>query len=226
LSNSLFDPDHRPSGPTSGLGRPLPLGVRLAILLGGRSIQPAWLLLVLGAIFFHVMVLDSELVTRFELRGDLATTTGKVTAVESTGVRRGGAVLGVSYIYEVTGRSHTGKSFGTQEPSVGAEAMVEYVVARPERSRIVGMRARTFGDDAAWVGLIIAAGAALALVNVRRNARVLSAIRLDSIRIEDVAPGLQGTEDGGVAVSTRALLRAVVPAVAPVVVFLILFIVE
>ena len=70
-----MDRDPGSGEPVSGPGRPLRLDVPMAVLLGGRIIQGAWLLLFLGAVYFNVVVLESELVTWFELRGELATAT-------------------------------------------------------------------------------------------------------------------------------------------------------
>ena len=159
-----------PAGAPSPGAPPPPAGpeVRRAIELGAPPRQlglagqlQAWLghdlclvacgVFLFSCVFVWVFVVNSELMTALELRGELGTATGTVTSVERTNSSENKvSIYAVTYDYDVDDRKLSDTSYQRGKPAltVGHPVTVEYSPSRPERSRIQGMRARAFGGGA------------------------------------------------------------------------------
>jgi hypothetical protein len=116
--------------------------------------QIGWFVFGFGMIFFWAFAgnADFSVVT---FRGDIATTSGKVTSVEETGASENESpVKAHHYQYSVAGQWLQGTSYTTGGgPSVGEEVVVEYASGNPLRSRIEGMRRAQFGPWAIVVSI-------------------------------------------------------------------------
>lgn len=116
--------------------------------------QIGWFIFGFGMIFFWAFAgnADYSVIT---FRGDIATTSGKVTSVEETGASENESpVKAHHYQYSVAGEWLKGTSYTTGGgPSAGEEVVVEYKSGNPLRSRIEGMRRAQFGPWAIVVSI-------------------------------------------------------------------------
>jgi hypothetical protein len=81
------------------------------------------------------------------LSAQLALTDGAVTGVHQTSASENDqTIYGIRYRYQVAEVSHQGVSYALSNRfESGQPVTVQYLVKRPDRSRIEGMRVRTFG---------------------------------------------------------------------------------
>ena len=114
--------------------------------------QIGWFVFGFGMIFFWAFAGNADF-SVITFRGDIATTSGKVTRVEETGASENESpVKAHHYQYSVAGEWLNGTSYTTGGgPSVGDEVVVEYASSTPIRSRIEGMRRAQFGPWAVIV---------------------------------------------------------------------------
>lgn len=138
---------HRRPLPLRPPPRDVPLGVQARVLFGPKKQVIGWLMMMFTMVFVWVFAADSELVTLVEFRGDTEEVQGLVVELRETGSSENeNTVWAVDYQYDVAGKKHYGTSYSTNPQfSEGGPATVEYLANHPERSRIKGMRRRTFG---------------------------------------------------------------------------------
>ncbi|MCB9879405.1 MAG: hypothetical protein H6835_17560 [Planctomycetes bacterium] len=158
-------PEHEPRPP-------LPRGVRIALVFGGWT-QIAWLTTALfaWAAAFQIDEMHFDFLT---FADPTAVASGDLLGIErheepqSRG-RKPWVYFEHSYRFQVDGLNYWGESFA-DERIPGKEPRIEYVVAEPERSRIVDMRTRPRSGWNAVGGM--AAFLAMALVAWSRHLRV------------------------------------------------------
>lgn len=134
--------------------RRVPFGVRVRLGFGGTANLILWITTLLGIIGTGSCVANSEAISRIEFSGPLAQTTGTVTTADETGYGEEGdpGVFKVCYGYHVRAAEHRGCSY-VVGPLLwpGMPAVVDYIVDRPDRSRLRGHRARIFPGVVVWV---------------------------------------------------------------------------
>ncbi len=132
------------------------LELRLYTLFAEPFGQVGWVLVAFGSIFFWAFAMNADATSWLVFRGDPPTALGTVTGVGDTRARENGQrVWTVAYSFRAgDGALRQGTSYvsGTA-PKVGERVTVEFVEARPEVSRIQGMRRAMFGPGALFVSL-------------------------------------------------------------------------
>ena len=164
--------------------RVVPLKAQLAALLGSFVGQIGWALAAFGAIFVIIFGVDSEAVTALEFGGQLGTTRGVVQSVEETNSRENKRrIFRVLYRYSIDGKGEReGRSYSlSSKLQPGEEVPVEYPVAHPERSRIQGLRARTFGAGGALTLIFPLVGLGLALFGLPTGLRRRRLLRVGKV---------------------------------------------
>jgi hypothetical protein len=153
------------------IDRSIPLSTRLAVLFGGAHQQFGWAFFSFGMLFtlIFVPVTDLSFVT---FRGEMQTAPAVVTDVTETRYsegggkgRRGTRVMEVHYRWtDPAGAERQASSFDVRNNlEVGDTANVEYLVADPERSRLVGLRRAPITALALLVLIFPAAGLGLTM---------------------------------------------------------------
>ncbi len=145
--------------------REVPFRAQLAVLFGGVTQQIGWGFVLFGLLFGWIFGLNSEALTLIEFRGELGLTDGDVAAVYETAASENKrSIYGVRYRYQVGEANHVGVSFGLSNNfTPGQVVKVQYLVNRPDRSRIEGMRVRRFGAFAIFPMLFPLVGLGLAI---------------------------------------------------------------
>ena len=133
--------------------RRVPTSMALLNVFNGFA-QIGWFVFGFGMIFFWAFAGNADF-SVITFRGDIATTSGKVTSVEETGASENESpVKAAHYQYSVAGEWLKGTSYTTGgSPGVGEEVTVEYASSNPLRSRIEGMRRAQFGPWAIIVSI-------------------------------------------------------------------------
>lgn len=156
--------------------RRVPLSLTVLNMCNGLA-QIGWIVFGFTMIFFWVFVgnADFSIIT---FRGDIATTSGVVTAVEDTGASENDtAVRANHYQYSVAGQPFKGTSYTTGGGAAqGEQVTVEYKESNPARSRIMGMRRAHFGPGIMFVAIFPLVGFFLLYFGLRggiRRARLL-----------------------------------------------------
>lgn len=148
-------------------------------MLGGMR-QMVWLVAAFLTIFFWVFALDSELMTKLEMRGPRRMTNGVVTDIRTTSARENSArVIAVDYTYRIGDVERRGTSFAVrrQLPTIGGLVLVEYRLADPSASRIAGLRRHRFGLGGGLVVGPYFVAILVALVNALRALREVRLLR-------------------------------------------------
>src|ERR1041385_5979806 len=136
------------------------------IALAGTGTQIGWLFLGFGSIFFWVFAWHADLTGwRFHV-GTLGTAAGRTLGCQDTHYHVGGSrgsrgtpVYENRYTYTVDDSVYDGKSYDTGTcVSAGRLVEVEYLLSRPDYSRIHGMRRRLLSPWALLATLFPAAG--------------------------------------------------------------------
>ena len=160
--------------------RHVPLTVRVRLLFGGFLNQFGWIFFGFGMVFVWSFTLQADLTSWHLFRGRLETCEGTVTASKKTSFseggskrRRGTPVYANHYSFtDSAGAEHQGVSYKTGvRLNAGDKVTVEYLPARPEISRIKGMRRKPVGPWGLLVVLFPLVGACLVISGVRRGLR-------------------------------------------------------
>lgn len=153
------------------IDRSIPLSTRLAVLFGGPLQQFGWAFFGMGMLFTLIFVPATD-VSFLTFRGETATAQAVVTDVAPTRYSEGGGkgrqgtrVMEVRYRWtDGAGTNYQGSSYTTRvTTAVGETAPLEYLVANPERSRIVGLQRSPVSALALIVLIFPAAGFGLIL---------------------------------------------------------------
>lgn len=160
--------------------RPVPFAVQAHALFGGVVGMLGWLFAGTGLVFALIFVGNSEVLTWIDFRGQRATTVGTVEHTRATtSSENERPIIGVSYRYQVDGRHYAGESYATTvRKSVGEEVKVEYLVAAPAESRIVGMRRRHFGGGVVSVLIFPCVGLGFVLFTFPGGLRARRLLRI------------------------------------------------
>ena len=153
--------------------RAVPGAVRRRLLFGGPVHQMGWLFLGIGLVFSGIFVADSELWTPLIFSGQTDHVDGRVTGIERTSASEHDAIIyGLRYSYEWNGARHEGISY-TFHPNAepGAPVTVELVRARPEVSRVQGLRYRRFSPVVSLVLIFPIIGFGMVMHGIRRGLR-------------------------------------------------------
>jgi hypothetical protein len=146
--------------------------------------QIGWLFLAIGSLAFWAFAWNADLSGwRFQ-QGATGRIAGESMGCRDTGYAEGGArsphggprIYQNLYRYTVDGRPFQTSSFATRCIS-GGTVPVEYLLARPETSRIAGMRRALLGPGATFAMLFPALGLAFALPAFVRGRRALRLLR-------------------------------------------------
>ncbi|UCG49609.1 MAG: DUF3592 domain-containing protein [Phycisphaerales bacterium] len=160
--------------------RHVPLTVRVRLLFGGFRNQFGWILFGFGMVFVWGFALRADLTSWYLFRGRLETCEGTDTASKKTSFREGGSkrrrgtpVYANHYSFtDSAGAEHEGVSYKTGvRLNTGDKVTVEYLAARPEISRIKGMRRKPVGLWGLLVVLFPLVGACLVISGIRRGLR-------------------------------------------------------
>lgn len=132
--------------------RAVPLSVRLRVLFGGFNNQFGWIFFGFGLIFVWIFALQADVASIILFRFETKSTQGIVETVQTTNASEDDVMIyEVSYTYfDSIGRQHSGASYSTGAPGVGARVAVEYLAGAPTISRVEGMRRTIFGPWAAF----------------------------------------------------------------------------
>lgn len=159
--------------------RPVPLLVRLRVLLGGTASQIGWVLFGFGMIFFWAFVWRADLTSWYRFRGVVPVTEGRVTRSSDTRAseggskgRRGTPIYKNEFTFAVDDKEYRNASYavGIRLP-VGRMVSVQYLASDPSVARIRGMRANVFGPAVLFVMLFPLAGFGLVVFSVSRGLR-------------------------------------------------------
>ncbi|MCC6897636.1 MAG: DUF3592 domain-containing protein [Polyangiaceae bacterium] len=164
--------------------RVVPLKAQLAALLGSFVGQVGWALAALGAFVVIIFGVDSEAVTAVQFGGQLGTTTGVVQSVEKTNSSENKRTISrVRYRYSIDGKGEReGQSYAiSPKLQPGQQVQVEFPVGRPERSRIHGLRARTFDAGGALTVIFPLVGLGLALAGLPAGLRRRRLLRVGKV---------------------------------------------
>jgi len=201
----------------------MPLLLRWQMLCGGCLSQIGWFLLGFGMVFFWVFAMDSELITWLTFRGRIGTTQGVVTGTAATHAQENDTqVYAIHYWYTLPGGKDQ-KAAGPQvpseldpqamldgnafqgcsysisaQPAYGARVNVEYLVSDPKTSRIQGLRCRTFGAWACFVGIFPLAGLCMLLpghLRGRKANRLIECGELSSATLKSKEPTNMSVND-------------------------------
>lgn len=163
----------RPDWPKLALApRQVPLGAWLGLRFGQSLAQAGFAFLVFSLFPILVFLRHADIAGLWRYRGELETTTGRVTAVERTSAsegggkhRRGTPVQRIEFEFERGGERLSGVSYGAvAPPELGASVKVELPVGQPQFVRIEHLRSDLFGAETLLVLLFPAFGlVALAL---------------------------------------------------------------
>jgi hypothetical protein len=181
--------------------------------LGGPMSQVGWLIFGFGSIFFWMFAWKADLSGwRFFAK------TGRVSAqaVECRDTRysvggsrgsRGTPIYANRYQYLVHGEPFSGVSYATGEcVSSGRRVMVEYLLAQPNYSRIIGMRHGLLSPWALLAVLFPAAGLASVIAGLRSGA-----LRAYLLREGVAVPGrVTGKDMTGTKINGNMLYRVYV----------------
>lgn len=164
--------------------RDVPVGLCIRWLFGGAGLF-GWAFLTVGSVGAWVFLPNSDQ-GWLTMRGPKATVAGVVTDAEETQFSIGGSehhrgtpVYRYEFTYSVNGESYNGVSFQTgscgREP--GQFVQVEYLQARPDRARVVGMRAAPMPPYLLWVLIFPLIGGGLAFYQWRSGLRTIALLR-------------------------------------------------
>lgn len=165
--------------------RHLPSGAWIAIRLGQPLAQAGFALLLFGMLPIVLFLTRADIAQLWRYRGELETTTGRVTAVERTGATQGGGkgrkgtpIQRVEFEFERGGARLSGTSFGAvRPPELGSEVALEMPVGQPQFARIHGLRSDLFGAETLLVLLFPVGGLVLLIVSQVRAAKELALAR-------------------------------------------------
>ncbi len=126
--------------------RALPLALRARLVLGHRFTLVAWLLLIGSSVLSWHCAGNSPLGTRTMSAGPRGRAPAVVTDYRTHNGKRGELYRDLFYTYTLPdGQERTGVSYHAHRPAgVGDHYTVEYDLAHPERSRIIGLRETAF----------------------------------------------------------------------------------
>ena len=144
------------------------------MMLGGAMSQIGWLVLGFGSIFFWVFAWHADLSGwRFQ-DGVTADVEGQSLGCRDTGYSVGGSensrgmpVCENRYWYRVDGYEFRQKSYSTGTCVAGHGITVEYPIAQPGFSRVLGMRHGLLSPWAVLVTVLPGAGLMLAVAGLR-----------------------------------------------------------
>ena len=152
--------------------RPVPMGVRLAALVGGAMTQFGWAFFGFGLVFFWALFPAAEMVSLMVFRGERETAPGTVVECKETNSKENETrVYAIHYAFTASdGVERRGVSYATGERRLAGSAVtVEYPKGRPSASRIQGFRRSTFSVWASFVAIFPLVGLAFILVGLRRG---------------------------------------------------------
>jgi hypothetical protein len=165
--------------PCAAPPRPVPSWVRLQVLFGGYLNQFGWLFLGFGMIAVWLFVCRADLTSWYRFRGPLETAPGRVIASSDTGASVGGSkhsrgtpVYKNEFSFVVDGKEYRGVSYATgRQLSARRAVTVEYLPAKPQVSRIQGMRTNVFGPEVIFAVLFPLVGLGIVIAGLRRGVR-------------------------------------------------------
>lgn len=158
--------------------RRVSIALVLQTLFGGTLQQMGWLFAGFGMVFVWAFVGQAEIA--WSLRaGDVGQAQAQVLGMVETGAsindRR---VYGTRYRYSVAGSDFEGLSYATgHHLREGQTATVEFSLARPQMSRIEGMRSALFGPLVLFVLIFPGLGLAFVLGALPGRLRELQLLR-------------------------------------------------
>ena len=163
--------------------RAVPLKAQLVAVFGGVVAQMGWGFIAMGLLFTMIFGVDSEAMTLIEFRGSLGTTKGEVVGIhETSSSENKRRILRVHYRYQTDGQGREGDSYTlSRDLQPGEEVTVEYLTEDPSRSRIQGLRARTFGVGGAFTVLFPIVGLFVVLGSLRGGFRRRRLMRIGRI---------------------------------------------
>lgn len=172
---------------TLSVQRAVPFTLRLQALFGGFANQFGWLFFGFGLIFFWGFALKSEAFTLWKFIGPLEKAQGTVISVEKTGASEGGGegeegtpIYAIAYVFTPEGVSVPiqGISYVTGfAPVTGGPATIEYKAARPQFSRIQGMRSALFDWPAMIAAIFPAVGLGFIIFGLLKGMRAVTVMR-------------------------------------------------
>lgn len=165
--------------------REIPLGARLGIRIGDALAQAGFAFLLFGLVPMVLFFGRSDIAGLWRYRGELETTTGRVTAVERTRASEGGGkhrkgtpIQRVEFEFERAGERLSGVSYGAvRPPELGAAVPVEMPAGEPGFARIRGMRSELFGAETLFVLLFPAIGLIVLAQSQRQASKQLALAR-------------------------------------------------
>lgn len=157
-------------------------------VFGGMR-QAVWVVAALLTLFVWIFAADSELMTRFEMRGPLRRATGTVLDVRRTSASENrGRIMAVDYRYRVDGKEYRGTSYAVHKtlPRDDNLVIVEFREVDPSASRIAGLRRHRFGAAGGllfipWVAVLVVA--LLRVIQALRDVRLLARGELAFARV-------------------------------------------
>ena len=165
--------------------RSLSAGLWLRTVLGGWLQQFGWAFFGFGMVFFWAFGMHAEVGWPL-LAGETATVEAVVTGYRQTGASEGGSdstpgtpVYATQYRFRLAGQEYAGESYATGDyHQQGHRVTVEYSVANPQRSRIRGMRSKTFGAMAMIVVIFPLLGLIFVIGGMRYGLRSVRLLRI------------------------------------------------
>jgi hypothetical protein len=190
--------------------RHVPLGLRARLTFGGLGVF-AWIWLAFGSGMATVFLREADLTSWFAFRGDLVRVEGQALGCEATHAseggskgRRGTPIYANRYTFEAGGSAHEGVSYATGSClEAGTPVEVEHLPARPELSRIAGMRRSTFGPAVALVAIFPLLGLALVALSLRLGRRQVRLLERGRLALGT----LVGKEETSTTVNKRRVMK-------------------
>ena len=186
--------------------RHVPITVAVRALLGGLGVF-AWIWFGFGSSIATVFLGKADLGSWATFRGELVTAEGVATGCAATGSSEGGSKgRSGTPIYENRYRfgDHEGVSYATGTClAAGTPVEVQHLPARPDVSRIAGMRRAEFGPGIAFVLVFPIVGLLLVGFSLRTGVRQLRLLRNGKVALGT----LVGKEATNTSVNKRRVMK-------------------
>ncbi|MGE3854323.1 MAG: DUF3592 domain-containing protein [Planctomycetota bacterium] len=151
------------------LPRNVPLGLRLAVLLGGSLSQVGWLMVLVGMISAYCLVDFGAVRWWF---GTIAETSGTYNGSEGTNAEVNDVpVYRHKFTFEIDGETIHGQSYTTGSSSPPSTCTIEYLAGNPDAARIKGQRTGMFGGVVMFVLIFPLIGVCMLVRGTRYGAR-------------------------------------------------------
>lgn len=193
--------------PLSRSPRGVPFGATIIACFGGYIAQTGYATLIGASVAIWNYPMQSEMITPFVFRGDVATTSGTVLETESFQRRRRlftrvpnmleVPVLRVRFQYVVDGMAYEQFSFTPMGAEISPMHEVEYLVANPQIARLRGMRYYYFSAwSTLWVFIFALIGLLMVLPRLCAAADQVELLRHGAITHGTLVEKRGGGEDG------------------------------